>query len=69
MKIRNKANGGVAEVTEDYGTALIAGGGWEAADAPKRQRAKKSTPKPAPEPDAPAETPTETTTEVPDTEE
>ncbi|QBP31404.1 head-tail connector protein [Mycobacterium phage Miramae] len=64
MKIRNKANGGEAEVSEDYGKALIAGGGWEA-DAPKRQRARKSTPKPAPEPEAPAETPTE----VPTTEE
>ncbi|AEJ94503.1 hypothetical protein PBI_ACHEBE_16 [Mycobacterium phage Achebe] len=65
MKIRNKANGGVAEVTEDYGTALIAGGGWEVADAPKRQRAKKSTPKPA---ETPADD-TPETTEVPDTEE
>ncbi|QBP32400.1 hypothetical protein SEA_AVATARAHPEG_16 [Mycobacterium phage AvatarAhPeg] len=59
MKIRNKANGGVAEVSEDYGKALIAGGGWEA-DAPKRQRAKKSSPKP-PEP-APAEAPTDVPT-------
>ncbi|ADL71275.1 hypothetical protein SEA_MORROW_16 [Mycobacterium phage Morrow] len=68
MKIRNKDNGGVAEVTEDYGKALIELGRWEPADAPRRQRAKKSSPKP-PEP-APAEAPEpETPTEVTTTEE
>ncbi|AIK69053.1 head-to-tail connector protein [Mycobacterium phage Trike] len=38
MKIRNTSNGGYAEVTEDYGKALIEAGGWEAADAPAKPR-------------------------------
>ncbi|AHJ88675.1 hypothetical protein PBI_RHYNO_17 [Mycobacterium phage RhynO] len=43
MIIRNKANGGTAEVSEDYGKALIEAGGWEPADAaPKPRRARRA---------------------------
>ncbi|AFQ97327.1 hypothetical protein FGG47_gp78 [Mycobacterium phage Rebeuca] len=43
MRIRNKSNGGICEVTEDYGKALIETGGWEAADAaPKPRRARRA---------------------------
>ncbi|QXN73855.1 hypothetical protein SEA_EAGLEPRIDE_17 [Mycobacterium phage Eaglepride] len=43
MKIRNKSNGGVCEVTEDYGKALIEAGGWEAADAARKPRRARRT--------------------------
>ncbi|ASW31364.1 head-to-tail connector protein [Mycobacterium phage Lokk] len=51
MKIRSTINGGLAEVDDDYAAELIAGGNWEAADAPKPARKPRSprTPKPAPE--------------------
>ncbi|AFU20643.1 hypothetical protein SEA_CHUPACABRA_16 [Mycobacterium phage Chupacabra] len=43
MIIRNKSNGGTAEVSEDYGKALIEAGGWEAADAaPKPRRTRRT---------------------------
>ncbi|AOT24673.1 hypothetical protein PBI_STASIA_17 [Mycobacterium phage Stasia] len=62
MKIRNTTNGGCVEVTEDYGKALIAGGGWEAAEAPKRKAPRKTAQRAA-------KTPTPTPAEVPTTEE
>ena len=36
MKIRHRINGGSAEVSDQYGEALIASGSWELAEAPKK---------------------------------
>lgn len=35
MKIRNKISGGLAETDSEQAERLIAGGGWEYAEAPK----------------------------------
>ncbi|MGZ6053970.1 MAG: DUF7302 family protein [Isosphaeraceae bacterium] len=32
MKLRHKINGGLAEVSDDYGNALVEAGLWEAAE-------------------------------------
>lgn len=57
MKIRNKANGGLAEVTDEYGQKLIALGSWVAADAPKQAPRKQSPRQPRKAAQKPAEAP------------
>lgn len=41
MKLRHRINGGLAEVGDDYGMELIAGGSWESADAPAAPKAPR----------------------------
>ena len=47
MQIRSIQNGGLAEVSDEFGAELIEAGGWEAADKPVR---KTRTPRPKPAP-------------------
>ncbi len=55
MKIRNIYFGGFAETDDAHAERLIAGGEWEAVDAPRKEPAKKAPAKKA----APKKTTTE----------
>ncbi|AHJ86384.1 hypothetical protein 40AC_20 [Mycobacterium phage 40AC] len=51
MRIRSKANGGLAEVDDDYGQRLIEAGGWEVVEALAQKPARRprtTKPKTAP---------------------
>ena len=50
MKIRSKVNGGVAEVSDEFGAKLIKAGDWTAADAPVAARKPRTKKAPVEEP-------------------
>lgn len=42
MRIRNKQNQGVVEVSDEFGRYLVEGGAWELVEAPARRRTSRA---------------------------